>query len=111
MKRKKQLAEICLYGNSKIGAGFIAAIDERIVTVPTTADPHPRRSFTHAIYLGFLALRDGGFVNGEILIHDAGGERMARFTCPGNIPYYSDLAWEPARAYQISAAAIIAAAE
>lgn len=107
---EKPSAEICLYGNHELGAGYIAAIDRKIVTVSETADPKRDRTFTDAVFLGVGALRDTGYTTGTVRVYDVGGLRMADIQV-SNPPYYGSMDWKPAQVYEIPLADLLAAVE
>lgn len=120
------VADICLYGTSMTGAGWIAAVnlpgaepdDLPVAKSLGDGEPRPHRTFTEAIWQSVGAIvearRGAGVVDayeGDVAIYESGGKRVARVPL-GNVPIYGDLAtrWQPAPGLSLSADQIIAAA-
>lgn len=114
MKAKKIVAEICLYGTSQIGAGWIAQLEDG--TTLGNGEPREGRSFTHAIFQACnQILRINGMCGGRprqdtIRVYAPGGERMAE-TSLRHPDYFGDLKWTAAIQYEVSAESLMAAAE
>src|SRR5688500_9948847 len=70
------VAEICLYGNSRIGAGWLASVPG---AAPLLGDGEPKagRAFSEAVWLACDAIRAAGVVGGKVRIFAPGGERGA----------------------------------
>lgn len=102
-------AEICLYGNHDIGAGWLARIDKDR-RMFGDGEPCEGRSFTEAVYMAAGTLVANG-CKGYAMIYDPTGRRQARVRLGGHIGYYGDLPWEPARQWQIDLDQLMAAAE
>lgn len=100
------IADVCLYGTQKIGAGWIAQTnDGRLIG---DGEPQTDLSFTEAIFLAADALQEDGHQRGLLRVFAPGGERMAvtNLEMPG---YYGSLRWGPAEQYVIDPDALIAA--
>lgn len=102
-------ADICLYGTSRTGAGFLGCrLDHGQIT--GTGEPVEGRSFTEAAWLAVDALRGLGVESGMVRIFAPGGERMAVVDIR-NVPAFGDLKWEAAVVWTISAKELVAAAK
>lgn len=100
---------VCLYGNGPqgCGAGWLATTPKGMIG---TGEPVAEQTFTEAVWHALESIQmQMNTVEGEALIFEAGGERMARVPL-GFIGYYSDLKWEPATVYTIDLAPILEAA-
>ena len=107
-KQQKQVAEICLYGNGTIGAGYIARTADGRLFGDSELKPH--HSMTEAVWLASDDLRHAGIKSGTVRIYAAGGQLMAD-TDIAHIGYYGDLKWQPATMYTIDADQLLASAE
>lgn len=113
-KSQKVVAEICLYGTTQHGAGWLARTSDGALL--GDGELRQGRSFTEAVWLACDAvLRVYGACggrprNGKVRVFAPGGERMADadINHPG---YYGDLKWQSATVLEISAEAIEAAAK
>lgn len=95
-KAKSPAAEICLYGNRETGAGYLARIASEPGKFYGTGDPVRGRSFTEAIFLADIELREAGLPNkSAIRIFAPGGERYADVKSAA-IPCYGALDWKDA---------------
>jgi len=106
-KTATPVAEICLYGNRSTGAGWLAihSLGARLLG---DGEPVAGRSFTEATWIAARALTEAGW-SGAVAIYEPGGERMA--ICDlASVPSYGSLPWQPAAHYEVSEAAIVAAA-
>jgi hypothetical protein len=104
-KKNQTVAEICLYGTSRIGAGWIATLaDGRMIG---NGEPVTDRCFTSACWLAADAIRAAGYDCGKVRIYAAGGERMADADI-NHVPYFGNLEWKPAIQYTIDAAQLVA---
>lgn len=100
-------AEICLYGNREIGAGWLARTpDGRLLG---DGDPVEGRMFTEAVWQAQDALEAAGVKGGRVRIFAAGGQRMAEEYLTHRA-YFGDLKWTAAPVIEISVEAILAAA-
>ncbi len=96
----KIVATICLYGTSKIGAGYLATAQALPGKLFGSGEPVEGRSFTEAVWLGstdLLAALDefGGFAacTGLVRIFAAGGEFYADAPL-GGVPSFGRLQWQ-----------------
>lgn len=105
---KKVVADICLYGNSNTGAGFIVCRLDHGQT-SGSGEPVVGRAFTEAVWMGVEQLRKLGLERGLVRIFAPGGERMAVADL-ANVPAFGDLTWGPAVVWTVSAAELMAAA-
>lgn len=99
---KKIVGDICLYGTSRIGAGFLVCAAPHGQT-SGTGEPVQGRSFTEAVWMGVEHLRGilGVDVVGMVRIFEPGGELMAVVDV-NNVPAFGDLKWEAAVTYQVA---------
>lgn len=102
------VADICLYGSRRVGAGYLGVMLPHGQTFGT-GEPVATRSFTEAVFAGVRDLADRGVRAGLVRIFDAGGERMAVVDLGQAVPYYGSLSWGQAPVYTISAEALEAA--
>lgn len=110
------VAEICLYGNRTVGAGWLARIDRAAdATMPWWADgligtgePVEGRSFTEAVWAAIDTIRTG-VQAGIVRIFDAGGRRMVDVDL-NDVPAYGDLKWTAAVVHVIPSQDVEAAA-
>ena len=101
------VAELCLYGTSVTGAGYLVrTADGRLFG---DGEPRQTRSFTDAIWLACDALCQAGIV-GRVVVYRPDGLRMA-FTDVARPASYGALVWEPAPVYVLTDAALIAAGD
>lgn len=98
-------AEICLYGASSCGFGYLASMKGRPGFFGN-GEPDANRSATDALWLGLIDLRDAG-VRGVVVVHAPGGERSARVELrsrrPGSLPTFGELEWAPASVVYVNA--------
>ena len=94
------VADICLYGTSRIGAGFIVC---RLDNGKMAGDGESvaGRSFTEATWMGIESLRTLGVEAGLVRIFEPGGDRMAIVDI-NRVPSYGNLQWGPAPIYTLS---------
>ena len=96
---RKVTADICLYGTSRTGAGFLVCrLDHG--QVGGSGNPVEGRSFTEAVWLGVETLRGLGVTGGILRIFEPGGERMSVVDF-NNVPAFGALKWEPATFYTV----------
>jgi hypothetical protein len=90
------IADICLYGNTNTGAGWLArSADGRMFG---TGEPARDRSFTEAVWTAADTILAAGARVDVVRIFAPGGLRVA--TVPiGAIPGFGALPWEPAPVY------------
>jgi hypothetical protein len=111
-KSNEVLADVCLYGNTRIGAGWLAtATIGREVRRFGDGEPVEHRCFTEAVWMAFEALKAAGVTTGLVRVFAPGGERMTKLRIDRHVPNYGNLKWEPAIQYTISAEALIAEAK
>ena len=106
------VAEITLYGNHEIGAGWLARTKAEPGNILGDGEPVAGRPFTVAVWMADNALKETGCKPGKVRIFAAGGERYAEAAL-GNIPYYGSLEWRDASEFAVTvpAEAIEAASE
>lgn len=112
MARKKAqlvVAEICLYGTSRVGHGYLARAAAYPGKMHGTGEPSLARGATSCVFLACDDLRRAGCPDGIVRVFAPGGERMAEIEL-SNPPYYGDMKWQPAPMFVIEAEALIAAA-
>jgi hypothetical protein len=104
--KNTHVADICLYGNHDIGAGYL--VSTRNNGILGDGEPKESRSMTEAVWLAQSELR---LVEpkGRIRIFAAGGRMMAWLGVQ-ETTYYGNLKWERAAVLTIDAADIEAAA-
>jgi len=112
MARKTQLyklvADICLYGNHTIGAGYLVQLtDGRLLG---DGEPKAGRSFTEAVWLACRDVCEAGISAGLVRVFAPGGQRMADtdLNHPG---YFGNLKWQPAIQYVLSVDELVDAAK
>ena len=106
-KAAKLVGEICLYGTTATGAGWLARGEGTALL--GNGETTPGRGFTEAMWLAEEALQAAGLV-GVVAVYAPGGERFA-LVLLGAVGSFGDLAWSPAgAAVTISAEQILAAA-
>lgn len=110
---RSPVAEICLYGNMEVGAGWIVSIANgtKCGLLLGDGDPVKDRPMTAAVWLAVEAIKEKGVVKGTVRIFMAGGARCADVELSKPIPYFGELPWTAAPVYMVSAEAIAAAAE
>lgn len=91
-KNAELVGEICLYGTSAIGIGWLARGKE--TGLLGNGEPKAERAATEAVWQAADALRAAG-VDGVVAIYAPGGERYA-VAHVANIPTYGSLAWRAA---------------
>jgi hypothetical protein len=106
----KIVGEICLYGTSNTGAGWLAVAKPHGQTAGD-GDPVKGRSFSEAVWEAATAI--GlilGHQRGSVWVYEPSGQLRAKYDL-GRVRTFGDLAWEPAPQLTISAEAIIAASQ
>lgn len=108
-KTTKIVAEICLYGSSKVGHGYLVSLPERKLL----GDGEPRKhwSLTDAMFHGLTDIRETGIVRGLVRVFEPTGQRCADVEIGKAWPYFGDLKWQWAAQFAISAQELLAAAE
>lgn len=105
--RRTTVADICLYGTSPAGAGWLAKpVNGNVVG---DSKLRPERTFTTALWQAAEALRSAGVTAGEVAIYAPGGTLMA-YAPVTRVPTFGDLKWQPAIMIEISVETIKAAA-
>jgi hypothetical protein len=98
------LAEICLYGNMEVGAGWLVRTHDG--KMAGTGEPRQTadgpESFTVAVYKACLWLRDNGYKSGDVRIFAPGGRKMAEMPVQ-SFRYYGAIKWKAAPVLEISA--------
>lgn len=103
------VAEICLYGTSRIGFGWLAQTRDGVML--GDGEPKGNRTATECVCIACGQLLQVVGASGSMVrIYAAGGMHCAETDLrhPG---YYGDLKWQPAITHQISAEAVLSAAE
>lgn len=87
----KPVASICLYGNSKTGAGWIASTNGTKSGMLGDGETKETRGFTEALFQACDAIRGAG-IEGTAIVYAPGGERyaMVNLSTP---EWYGSLAW------------------
>lgn len=105
------VAEICLYGTSAVGAGYIVSIytqDGKPVRFGT-GEPKADRSFTEAVWIACGLIQAAGF-DGFVHVYEPTGHKFAEVHT-FQVPAYGDLKWiDGGTAYVIPTSAILEAA-
>lgn len=107
------VAEICLYGTSAVGAGYLISVytPNGIVRLGT-GEPQKGRSFTEAVWTALDLVRIAGFSRGIVHVYEPTGRRYAEVDLTGSPRYFGDLPWvDGGTVYVISAADMAAAAK
>ena len=108
MAPKMPVGEICLYGTSHTGAGFIARKDKEVFG---TGELVSGRSFTDAYFYGMRALHAAGVTRGEVMVFEPEGRLVARVRMEPCWPCFGDLKWEAAPVYTLSVEALVSASK
>jgi hypothetical protein len=111
MAAKTVVAEIALYGTPSVGAGYIArSADGRMFG---DGEPHPVWSMTCALWNAEADLRNAGVAAGLCEVHVAGpgGRPLMAVVEIGKVPAFGALTFGPGRFYELSAEALLSAAE
>lgn len=97
-KNKSIVADICLYGTSVIGYGYLAQVkDGQLVG---DGKPCRERSATEAVWLACQEIRNLGIAGGSVRVFCPTGLWMA--TTDLSLPaYYGNLKWERAIQYVV----------
>lgn len=107
------VAEICLYGTSRIGAGFIVSIPtafKRPVRIGS-GEPVSGRSFTEAVWIASDYIRLAGHDTGFVHVYEPTGHKFAEFRLEDGPAYFGSLKWiDGGTAYVIPASAVLEAA-
>lgn len=110
------VAEICLYGTHKTGAGYLVRLaDGRMFG---DGSPVEGRSFTHACFLAMDEVRNGdyakggtlGYAKGVVRIYEPNGAMFAEVDAAKTCPWYGSLKWQSAQQYAVSVDQIVEAA-
>jgi hypothetical protein len=111
------VAEITLYGTTRIGAGWLARV---YVDVNRPAwsngligsgEPQDGLGFTEAVWAALDAIRAAGVQAGIVHVYEPTGRRYAEVRLDGVATWFGDLVWrEGANVYVIPAADLAAAA-
>lgn len=114
------VAEICLYGASSCGFGYLAMGPAALAGGKAVGggkmfgngEPSKMRSCTEAYWLGMSELLEAGLERGAMVsVFEPGGERVAKVKAGGVLPYYGELKWEAAPVLVLSMEEVLAAAE
>lgn len=97
-KTNPVVADICLYGNSQTGAGWIVAMNREVVDVPVwskgligTGEP-TGQPFTEAVWAAMdHVLAAAGNIDGQVRIFHPGGETMTVVALGDIVPNYGTL--------------------
>ena len=104
---KQPVAHVCMYGNSQIGAGWIAQLtDGRLLG---NGEPRTHLGFTAALQLAKDAIKTAGVLYGTIRVFMTGGHRMADINL-NKFEYYGEIKWVPAAMLEVRTADLKAAA-
>lgn len=87
------VAEICLYGTSAIGAGYLH-VHRGSVRPEGSHEPKQGRSFTEAVWLACDELRAAGVTSGAVRVFAPGGEHVAVIDIGSHVPTYGDMKFE-----------------
>lgn len=107
------VAEICLYGTSQHGAGWIACIADGTPAgkMLGNGELKPGRSMTAAVWLAADELRSVGVTRGIIRIFEPSGLRCAAVDIGKMIPTFGELKWQTAQLFAISVEELLKNAE
>ena len=106
-KNQNIVAEICLYGNHQIGAGWLARLENGELL--GDGEPRQGRCFTSAVWLAADEVRKHVSQSGYAWVYAAGGRMRAKIEI-AHVGYFGNLPWESAAPLEISSEAIEAAA-
>lgn len=95
------LPSICMYGNSSIGAGWLASHNGQMFG---DGEPKHGRSFSEAVFQACDALSKAG-VSGDAWVYAAGGLRKAKVSVSRPV-WYGNLQWVSAEVYEVPASVI-----
>jgi len=98
------VAEICLYGTSAAGSGWIACIADGTKSgkMIGTGELKPGRSMTEAIWLAADELKGAGVTRGTVRIFESNGNFCADVEISQHIGYSGSLPWKNAPRFAIS---------
>lgn len=105
----KPVADVCLYGNTQIGFGYLTRVES---TGKMTGDGEPKegRSCTDCLHLAKADLEAQGIAGkAQIAIFMAGGERVS-YVGIQDVTYFGSLKWEVAPVLTINATDLMTAA-
>lgn len=98
MQAMRVVADICLYGTNRTGAGWILAVNPVAVAIPAwsngqigTGEPHAGLTFTEAIHQAVENLTGEGVTMGLVRVFHPGGETMSTFDLGQPVPSYGKL--------------------
>jgi hypothetical protein len=112
MKSISTVAEICLYGTTRTGSGWLVCIADGTHTGRMLGDGKPRfGSMSEAVWAAAMALFTAGILKGAVRIFAPDGLQCADVELTSHIPPFGQLRWKHAPGYVISAEEIIAHAE
>lgn len=92
-RNQKVVGEICLYGTTAIGAGYLAQAEGGYMI--GNGEPKAGRSMTEAVWLACDELRMCGIQRGLVRVYAPGG-RFVAATDINHPVYYGNLKWESA---------------
>lgn len=95
----KTVAEICLYGTTSVGAGYLISVQNEKPF--GQHEPRQGRSFTEAVYMAAGELAARGVLEGQIVIYAPGGLKRSLVSL-SSIPNFGSLKWETAPQHVIS---------
>ena len=105
--KNELVAEICLYGTTQHGAGWLARLaDGRLLG---DGELSQARGMTAAVWQAQDAIEAAGVTSGRVRVFAAGGRMMADDYLTHRA-YFGDLKWTPAVMLTVDVAAIKAAA-
>lgn len=96
MKANTLVAEICLYGNHEIGAGWLANTGTDLLG---DGEPFQDRTFTSAIWSALEAIREArpdlNKRGNVVAIYTPGGTNRVLVDLSQHVPSFGQLAWIP----------------
>lgn len=102
------VAEVCLYGTSFTGAGYLARTAAGRMF--GTGDPVKERTFSEALWRAQHELRQAGTPDGPVAVFSPDGQRVALVGL-NEATYFGALDWKPAPVYEIPVEALLAASQ
>lgn len=92
------VAEVCLYGTSRTGAGWLARHAGQGPNMLGDGTPREGVYFTEAVREAMdqvrAALRKRNVADGFVRIYDAGGARFAELGLCASVPAFGALTWQ-----------------
>jgi hypothetical protein len=89
IKANQTVAEICLYGTSRTGAGYLCHL--RTGQLFGDSELRADRSFTSAVWTALDQIVAAGVTSGQLAIFHPGGQMVTRVNIEDGLPDYGTL--------------------